>query len=52
MKTHIIFLALTALLMSACASYEGRNVASTQDHKDAVEYSKYEAPSARDFNRN
>lgn len=51
MRTHIIFLALTALLVSACASHEGRKVASTQQQQEAVEYSKHEAPSNRDFNR-
>jgi uncharacterized protein YcfL len=52
MRTHIFLLALTALLASACASHEGRNVASTQQQQEAVEYSKVEAPAGKDFNRN
>lgn len=52
MRTHIFLLALTALLVAACASHEGRNVASTQEQLDPVERSKVEAPSGRDFNRN
>lgn len=52
MRTHIFLLALTALLVSACASHEGRNVASTQQQQDPIEYSKVEAPSGKDFNRN
>lgn len=51
MRTHIIFLALTALLMTACASHEGRKVASTQEQQEAIEYSKREANSPKDFAR-
>lgn len=51
MRTHFIFLALTALLVAACASHEGRKVASTQDQQETVEYSKRETNSAKDFAR-
>ena len=52
MKTHILLLSLTALLMVACASKEGRSVSSTQENPEEVqEHSKVEGYSGRDFSR-
>jgi uncharacterized protein YcfL len=52
MKTHILFATLTALLLTACASHEGRKVSSTQDPvKDELEYSKRESNTGRDYSR-
>lgn len=52
MKTHILFLSLTALLMAACASNEGRKVSSTQDTPEQVdEYVKHEGNSGREISR-
>lgn len=51
MRTHIIFLTLTALLVSACASHEGRNISSKQEQQEATEYSKVDTNSGRDMSR-
>lgn len=45
MKTHILFATLTALLLTACASHEGRKVASEtpeQKQEDAFIFNRTE----------
>jgi uncharacterized protein YcfL len=50
MKTHILFTILTALFLTACASKEGRKVASSQEvHQEEVEYAKPDGNAGRDF---
>lgn len=50
MKTHILFLSFTALLMVACASHEGRKVSSTQDTPaQQEEYVKREGNAGREL---
>jgi len=52
MKTHIIFSILTALILTACASKEGRQVSSTQDTpEEQHEHSRYEGNAGRDVSR-
>lgn len=50
MKTHFLFATLTALLLTACASHEGRKVSSTQEATDSpVEYSQREVNAGREI---
>ncbi len=52
MKTHIIFLSLTALLFVSCASKESRDIASTKETPEQQkEYSKVEGYSGRDYSK-
>lgn len=51
MRTHIIFLALTAILVSACASHEGRNISSKQEQQETYEYTRAEGNSGRELSR-
>lgn len=55
MKTHILSAILTALFLTACASHEGRKLASTQEAQkeeqlEQTQYSKQDANSGRDLN--
>jgi uncharacterized protein YcfL len=52
MKTHILFALITAFLLTACASHEGRKISSTEEtREEQLEYSKLEGNKGRDFAR-
>ena len=52
MKTHILFACLVALLVTACASNEGKKVLSAKEiQNQRYEYSKHEGNTGRDVSR-
>jgi len=54
MKTHIILATLGALLLTACASHQGRTISSAdveQQKEEEVEYSHQDVNANKDFNR-
>ena len=51
MKTHILLTILAAIVLTACASHEGRKVSSTQDtQEEQTDYAQQDARSGKDFN--
>jgi hypothetical protein len=53
MKTHIILATLGALLLTACASHQGRTISSEdieRQQEEEAEYSHQDANANKDFN--
>lgn len=49
MKTHIILAICTVLLVTACASNEGRSISSTQETKEEQQAHLRDANAGKDY---